>query len=170
MNVWLKRQIFSCHIVIVIVAFLLLAVGLIYCWISDRRYNIAELVTAAGGIVSFVFFVQKQQLDELRLFSELFQKFNKRYAAINEDMTRLVTVPDNSVLTKVEDDTLNVYFNLCGEEYLYYKNGYVDPVVWTTWKNWMKHLLETNSRIQAKWQKEESTDSYYGLTRKVIMS
>jgi len=54
------------------------------------------------------------------------------------------------------------YLNLCGEEYLYYKRGYIEPSVWHAWQNGMKSILEAPS-IYAVWVAEKKTGSYYDL-------
>jgi hypothetical protein len=59
-------------------------------------------------------------------------------------------------------DTLYNYFNLSGEEYFYYKQGYIYPEVWKAWRNGMKIFYQVE-RIKQEWDKELSNDSYYGL-------
>jgi hypothetical protein len=71
-------------------------------------------------------------------------------------------------LTKIELDTLNDYFNLCSEEYLYYVKGFIYPEVWKAWCNGMEYILQ-NVRIGTYWEKEQmNSASYYGLTLSVI--
>ena len=41
------------------------------------------VVTLVGLTVSLIFFVQKQKLEELKLFKELFTEFNRRYDEMN---------------------------------------------------------------------------------------
>jgi hypothetical protein len=57
--------------------------------------------------------------------------------------------------------------NLCGEEYLYYDKGYINPEVWRAWRNGMKYYL-ADQRILNKWADEEKSGSYYGLTLRKI--
>ena len=59
-------------------------------------------------------------------------------------------------------DTLNDYFNLCGEEYLFYRRGYIYPEVWKSWVAGMK-IYYANERIKKLWAQELSNQSYYGL-------
>jgi hypothetical protein len=60
------------------------------------------------------------------------------------------------------------YFNLCGEEYLFYKHGYILPEAWESWRRGMRQYMDVES-IRELWEFEVKTDSYYGLSRKVIM-
>jgi hypothetical protein len=123
-----------------------------------------ELIfTIVGGILSFIYFVQKQKLEEIRLLKELFTDFNARYDALNEELNRIAS--DNEAregFTQQELDTIYNYFNLCGEEYFYYEQGYIHPKVWKAWRNGMK-IFYRNERIRKAWAEELKNDSYYGF-------
>ena len=119
-------------------------------------------VTVVGGILSSIYFVQKQRLEELRLFEELFSEFNERYGALNEKVNQIIGTNQEAKLTQDEINTLYDYFNLCGEEYLYYKQGYILPEVWEAWLNGMK-IFYQNKRIRKLWEEELATNSYYGF-------
>jgi hypothetical protein len=119
-------------------------------------------ITILGGIFSSIYFVQKQRLEEVQLFKELFKEFNSRYDGVNESLNQILQGNNRQELTPGEINTLYDYFNLCGEEYLYYKEGYIYPEVWRAWCNGMK-LFFQNKRIKGVWEKEFLTDSYYGF-------
>ena len=119
------------------------------------------VVTVVGALLSLIYFVQKQKLEELRLFRELFKEFNARYDEMNEKLARIVEATDTEV-SKQERETLIDYFNLCGEEYLYFERGYIYPVVWRAWFNGMKAIISA-PRVLRVWQMEKRTDSYYDL-------
>lgn len=93
---------------------------------------------------------------------ELFEEFNSRYDGVNESLNQILQGNNRQELTPGEINTLYDYFNLCGEEYLYYKEGYIYPEVWRAWCNGMK-LFFQNKRIKGVWEKEFLTDSYYGF-------
>jgi hypothetical protein len=47
----------------------------------------------AGGyaiLVSAFFFVQKQRIEELRIFKELFTEFNDRYDKLNDPLNKII--------------------------------------------------------------------------------
>ncbi len=115
-----------------------------------------------GGIISFTFAVQKQQLEEVRLFKELFKEFNERYDNQNDDLNCIPNQPADEPLSPNEKKILFNYFNLCGEEYLYFKRGFIYPEVWQAWKNGMI-IFQKNLRIKKLWDEELKTGSYYGL-------
>jgi hypothetical protein len=51
---------------------------------------------------------------------------------------------------------------LCGEEYLYYKKGYIFPSAWKAWCNGMTFFIN-NSRVLKVWESEAKSNYYYGL-------
>ena len=121
-----------------------------------------KLAICVGGIVSFVFAVQKQQIEDVRLFREIFKESNERYDKLNEKLNRIIAEPEETPLTPEQINDLYDYFNLCGEEYLYYKNGFIYPEVWQSWTNGMK-FFRRNRRIKTLWDSELKSCSYYGL-------
>jgi hypothetical protein len=125
------------------------------------------ILTIIGGSLSFVYFVQKQKLEETRLLKALFTEFNVRYEALNERLNEILRGDPNRELNQEEVDTLYSYFNLCGEEYLFYKRGYIFPEVWEAWVNGMK-IFYKDERIRRLWKRELETNSYYGFTLELL--
>jgi hypothetical protein len=111
---------------------------------------------------AFLLAVQKQKTEELMLFKELFEKFNARYDEMNEDLNAIIAGDNKTALTQEETSKLFNYFNLCGEEYLFYRQGYIYPEVWQAWSNGIEIFLR-DPRIKELWDKEMNTGSYYGL-------
>lgn len=126
-----------------------------------RKEPTPTVATAIGAIISFIYLVQKQKLEELRLFRELFKDFNERYDEMNEKLARIADRQGGEVSSD-ERETLVDYFNLCGEEHLYFQRGYIDPAVWRAWLNGMKAIVSV-PHIKTVWEQERQTDSYYGL-------
>ena len=108
------------------------------------------------------FNVQKQNLEDTKLFKELFEKFNDRYDGMNDDLNRIYRQRADEPPDEDEKKTLFKYFNLCGEEYLFFKKGFIYPKVWRAWKNGMEFFRQ-NTRIKKLWDDELGRDSYYGL-------
>ncbi len=164
-NIVVKRFIFTWYVPIIIVAFVLITL----LFASDRqaRDNASLFIPIFGALFSFFFFVQKQQLEELQVFRELFRDFNERYDAMSAELTKILGHGGQGDLSDDQVKLLTEYFNLCGEEYLYYRQGYIYPEVWTAWCNGMGVYLE-DKRIQTKWGAEQATNSYYGLTLRTI--
>jgi hypothetical protein len=119
------------------------------------------VVTAMGGALSLVYFVQKQKLEELRLFKELFVEFNARYDGLQNRLLSIAQRTDGE-LSSEESLVVYQYFNLCAEEFLFYRLGYIDPAAWFAWQNGMRSYL-ANPRIRRLWEKDVKSNSYYGL-------
>ena len=139
--------------------FLLLASCIV---VVGPELDLRLLLTLLGTVLSLVYFLQKQRLEEIKLFREVFADCNARYDRLNEKLNAVVEGPEEEPLCYEQLNTLMDYFNLCGEEYLYYSQGYLFPEVWRAWHNGMQYFIK-NRRIAAVWSKEKKTDSYYGL-------
>ena len=68
-NYWLTLPIFV--VVVLVLALLRFPV------------DVKILSAVLGGLLSFVYFVQKQRLEETKLFRDIFQECNKRYDCLN---------------------------------------------------------------------------------------
>lgn len=171
-NHWLKHFLFKYYALLAVAVFL---VGTVLVFtllapdskLSDGSKSVEGLkLTALGaialGVATFVFSVQKQQLEELQLFNDLFKGFNRRYDRLNEQLNH-IRYDQQLLKPEVEREVLFNYFNLCGEEYLYFDKGFIFPEVWQSWKNGMKFFRQ-NPRIKKLWDEELRSGSYYGLT------
>ena len=78
----------------------------------------------------------------MKLFRDIFEECNKRYDDLNERLGLIVNGNNEQELTLEERQTLIVYFNLCGEEYLYYQQGYILPSVWDAWRKGMSWYFD----------------------------
>lgn len=124
------------------------------------------LVGITGIPLSVLFFVQKQRLEELTLFRDLFRDFNVRYDGLNERLAD-IALEESEPLTLQDRKTLVDYFNLCSEEYLYYRQGYILPEAWSAWVAGMMQYY-SNPRVRAFWDQELLTGSYYGMDSRLL--
>jgi cell division protein FtsW (lipid II flippase) len=161
MNIKIKWFIHEYYFTIILIIFFVLVILAFILYVKGADWKI--LFTIAGSIISFAYFIQKQQLDEAKFSNELFIQFNQRYANLNE---KLNNIRENKKgfkeIQSDEIDTLNDYFNLCGEEYLFYRKGYIYREVWRSWVAGMKMYYD-KERISRLWAHELSSESYYGL-------
>lgn len=127
----------------------------------SREEQVTTVVTTLGALLSVAYFLQKQKLEEMRLFREIFKECNARYDAMNDELAEIGMLPPKSLSTMQIRRVID-YLNLCGEEYLYYKRGYIEPSVWQAWENGMKNVVLAPS-INDVWQKEKGNGSYYNL-------
>lgn len=118
-------------------------------------------ITAA--VAAFVHFLYSQHNHNTEQFISLFREFNARYDRLNDRLNALA-LKEGSLLLEAEDKQLLYdYFNLCAEEYLYFKSGYIDAQVWRSWLNGMKYFA-ANPEVRRLWQEELESGSYYGFS------
>ena len=153
---WLYDHYFIITLVLLSLVFLL--------WSSmDFLRTWSFLSSGTAAVLGLSYFVLRQHLDETRLFKELFAAFNARYDAMNERLYALRDAPRTQPLTFEETTLLYDYFNLCAEEFLYYRKGFIYPEVWLAWQNGMKIFCDF-PRVRELWETELRTNSYYGFT------
>lgn len=164
MNSKLKAFWFKHYVIIVFLVFLLSIVISILTVKTDANL-LSQSATFAGIGLSAIYFVQKQKLEEMKLFKELFTEFNERYACQNEHLSDIKS--NKNIDSDERDKILDDYFNICAEEYLFYKEGRIHNEVWGSWCRGMKEYL-SNDVINTYWEKAQSENSYYGLNTEVI--
>jgi len=120
------------------------------------------LVSAIGGLAGCTYFLYRQHLDEAKLFKELFVEFNARYDALSDGLNAILFGPTDGLLSADEREHLFGFFNLCAEEYFFYKAGYIDHHVWGSWYRGMNVFFK-HQRIRALWEQDCKADSYYGF-------
>ena len=127
--------------------------------------NVATIVPTTGIYLSILYFYQKQNLEELKTFKNLFTEFNERYDQLNGNLYDISCsrLTDENKVHKVLDD----YFNICSEEYLFYRQGLILDDVWGSWCRGINEYLK-NDVIKDYWTKSQKENSYYGLTTDVI--
>lgn len=143
---------------------------------TDRLTAIIAILTMIGGFGSFLY---ARHAQETQLFREIFREFNERYDKLNEQLNEIKNRPkdeplkrsrldnamkDNEQPSKRSDqDVLMDYFNLCAEEYMYAKSGYIDTRVWHAWCKGMKYFA-SDEEINELWREELKQGSYYGFS------
>lgn len=120
---------------------------------------VISILAAAGGLTTFLY---TQHLQETRLFTELFQQFNKRYGDMNERLS-VIAQSMSGGISREDRQVLMDYFNLCAEEYLYFSAGYIDDSVWNSWMRGMRAYAEVPA-IRELWENELLSGSYYGFS------
>jgi len=60
---------------------------------------------------------------------------------LNEELNRMAREDPTAPLTSDNLDCLFDYFNLCGEEFLFYRKGYIYPEVWQSLGNGHEDFL-----------------------------
>jgi hypothetical protein len=137
--------------------FLLLAYEL-----GGRQLKIEWVVSVLGGAGGLTTFLYSQHLQETRLFTELFHVFNERYDRLNQRLNELASSAGTGLSTDSQQLLMD-YFNLCAEEYLYFRSGYIDDDVWRSWTRGMRVYAQVPV-IREIWERELASGSYYGFS------
>lgn len=163
MNNKLKAFWFKYYVYIVLLFSIIIVLAIRTMQIEEKL--LALFAPFAGIALTAIYFVQKQKLEEMKLFKELFTEFNERYARQNDKLSDIKSskIINSDELNKILDD----YFNLCSEEYLFYKEGRIHNEAWGSWCRGMKEHLSSDV-INSYWEKAQKENSYYGLTTAVI--
>jgi hypothetical protein len=130
-------------------------------YLAPEAKSLDMYIAATGGTAGFVHFLYTQHNQNTQLFVSLFKEFNSRYDLLNGKLNNIVNKTDDE-LSSDDKIVLFDYFNLCAEEYLFYKAGYIDKEVWHSWLAGMKHFTK-NTSILSLWESDLKEGSYYGF-------
>ena len=155
-----------------------------------EREHFKELIFIFISALGFFYFLLKQKLDESKYFVEQFSRLNERYDRLNEFMNHVVAERhltleningendsyvagrdiDGLSVSRNVKDILNDYFNLCSEEYLLFKKGYIPITVWKAWSKGMGFYFNSSFVVAAYEEelKNSGIDSYYGFHFKTL--
>ena len=132
-------------------------------------YHIIDARALLGAIISIVTLYYgnlKNNIENDKLFKELFETFNGRYDMEINDLLNALRIKPSRKLKQEERNMVISYFNLCAEEYLWKTKGRIPKDVWNAWKSGIKENLEI-SQIKIVFDEETASqrgkDSYYGL-------
>lgn len=132
---------------------------------SSARPEIYLSVT--GGVAALVHFFYAQHSQNTTRFLTLFREFNQRYDDLNGQLNLLTSRDRSLVIGPAETQTLYDYFNLCAEEYLYFKVGFIDAEVWQAWLRGMKAFAQ-HPEVRRIWEEELKAGSYYGFNLDLV--
>ena len=118
------------------------------------------LVGSVGGIWALAFYRQSQHAENARFLMELLKTFNERYDGMNDGLQNAIRSP--KAFTDADKDLFIDYVNLCAEEWLFWKDGYIYDAVWNAWENGMRQYAK-DPRVKELWLLERESNSYYGF-------
>lgn len=124
-------------------------------------------LSITGAIAAFVHFLYAEHQSNTERFIGLFRDFNARYDSLNDRLNALLVNQGGTVFGPKEQQLLYDYFNLCAEEYLYFKSGYIDHEVWQSWLKGLSYFA-SNAEIRRLWSAELEAGSYYGFTLQLV--
>ncbi len=90
-----------------------------------------------------------------------------RYDKLNDKLNEILLEDEKEPLKEENIAVLFDYFNLCGEEYFYYKQRHIHPEAWDAWLKGMTYFYR-NKHIKSLWIEELAQNSYYGFDKLLI--
>ena len=119
------------------------------------------------AVVAFNYNRHSKKMEHDRMMKDLFKEFNKRYDKINHSLFEIEkkckTLKDLEEHPKLKYK-LNDFFNLCAEEYFWYKKGRIDDGIWYAWSDGMNDWYNGVEIIREAWEaeiKKRDCKSYY---------
>lgn len=101
------------------------------------------------------------------MVKELLADFNDRYDKLGMDLQ--FAIWRNGNFEKETELKFIRYFNLCAEEWLFWRAGYIYDPVWQAWQNGMRQYSK-DKRVMSLWDEEAKTNSYYGFDFRQVAS
>ncbi|MCB0741155.1 MAG: hypothetical protein KDB92_08935 [Chitinophagaceae bacterium] len=151
--------------ILIIIIFILLIAGAIYYYL---RKNIDGnlLFGSIGSLITIFFGYIKFQIENDTMFNQLFTDFNNRYTNKQNDLLNSLRNDDEYKFKTGEKNLIYDYFNLCAEEFLWFKKGRIPKRVWFAWENGIRENLKIpiiNEMFKAEILTKEGRTSFYGL-------
>jgi|SRR5690606_27777557 len=115
---------------------------------------------------------QTQNLANDKMMKELFSEFNKRYDRLNGFLLSIqdMTIEDFQGFKESKKFKINYrvndYFNLCSEEYFWYKKGRIDEEVWQSWSIGMNYIYSHTELVRYLWNQECENEGYLSFYSK----
>ena len=124
------------------------------------------IIIGIGSIITMLFISMKETSNAYKRALEqaqqsFFAEYTKRYQLF------VMTSPDdvyfgNADVTPKTLKYVQVYFDLCNEEFLLYKRGQIDSDVWENWKEGMEFTARTaKGNLYIECWKKIKTQGYY---------
>jgi len=104
-----------------------------------------------------------------KMEKELFKEFNERYDKLNDDLSKLDTVGNLSQLKEIKSNrdvnktmynVLMDYFNLCSEQYYWYKRNRISQEIWDSWYSGMMFYYNSFPIVKEVWLNEIRDGGY----------
>jgi hypothetical protein len=122
--------------------------------------NITLIIGAIATGLTWYYSHQSNKRANDILEKELFVAFNKKYDELNSSLQIFIKTKESnfSFEGEIQNDIID-YFNLCAEEYYWYKKGRISKEVWLSWRQGMT-LVFANNQIKELWEQETKNKGY----------
>ncbi len=136
----------------------------IFCFL-DRKFEL--LITIFGVGISISFSLRQSQIENDKMFKELFimynEKYDKKFNNCLNEIDEDVSKNSNYELSEKQKPIVIDYLNLCAEEYLWYTKGRIDKLAWNSWERGMNYYLNISAIKKFIQNEKKQKDSYYGI-------
>lgn len=122
-----------------------------------------------GVFITYKYNSANRKLNHEKMEKELFTEFNKRYDYLNDTLSLLdvdFTIEKLHTVKALYNDYKTLYhcvidyFNLCGEQYYWYKKGRISDEIWKSWHSGMMFYYRTYPVIREIWEQETKNEGY----------
>jgi len=165
LKMWIKRNWVS---VVASSVFAALILSSTFCGFEEK-----PLFAAIGSVAAIYFGKVKQNVEDDKMFKELFYDFNNKYDKNFNDLINKLRYDRNTPLGDAERYLIIDYFNLCAEEYLWYSRERIPKSVWLAWKAGIIENL-TVEQVKEVYLTETRSEvgraSFYGLVEELNFS
>ena len=155
-----RQFLFSWYWLVPMGIFLALVSSIFLGWYNSDNQSLWLAFIGMG--LGWTYFFQKQKLEEHKFFLASFEKFNKRFYELSDELQATIA-KDNSQSSDVLKPVIHKYFDLCLEEFQLYKTGRIPEQTWRYWAQGMHYFLQFQT-IEQYWQKMEFEKLDDGLT------
>ncbi|MEQ8219370.1 MAG: hypothetical protein RH981_14125 [Arenibacter sp.] len=117
------------------------------------------ILGGSGILITFFYNRHNRRLAHDKMEKDLFTECNRRYDALNEYLEEIVKFQNIEELNNYTGEVnlrykLNDYFNLCAEEYYWYKKKRIDNKIWESWEEGMNSWYNNHTIIREVWDLE----------------
>lgn len=143
--------------------------------VSEPFLQISGIVVTAilglSVLVSTIIFNRSQtKIARHRLQKELFGEFNKRYDVLNCYLEKITKYESLEHLMNKKPNKypflrskLNDYFNLCAEEFYWYKCGSIEKDLWNSWEVGMNFWYNNYPIVREAWNEEYKSFGHHAF-------
>lgn len=142
-------------------------VVIIYLVLPPGLRSSGVLLSVVGSFWALAFYLHRRRVEEARFVKDLLTEFNARYDKLGSELQ--FAMSHRGEFEKETELKFIRYLNLCAEEWLFWRTGYIEDRIWNAWRNGMKQYAK-DPRVMAVWDEEAKSDSYYGFNFKEVAS
>lgn len=140
----------------------------------NKDLSITFVLSVFGGLYTVVWAIIKYKLSKDKMVKDLFSDFNERYTGEMNDLfeelrnSKSVEPAKCAESLLMQNNLIVDYFNLCAEEFYWYKKRRIPSFVWKNWENGIIENLkiyEVYKMLCKEDKRYKNGDTYYGFIK-----